>query len=114
MTPKIKQILIILTISAMITIPLVSAAYVMTSNTVTTNGTAQATLTLAIDKTAFVQGDSVLLTATVSDQTSGLTITFNEGANPVGTATTNGQGIATLTLTPTVGSHTYSATGSHP
>lgn len=111
---NLKFLLIVSLIAACITIPLVSAAYVMTSNTVQVTGTAQATLSLISDKSSFVVGSQILLSATVSDQTPGITINFLDGSVSVGTSNTNSQSIATLTLTPQAGQHNYTATGSHP
>jgi hypothetical protein len=91
------------------------AAYTMTSNSVLVNVSSQATINLAVDKASITQGDAILLTATVSDGgvSSGLTVTFLDGAAAIGTATTNTAGVATLSLNPTVGAHTYTATASH-
>lgn len=90
------------------------AVYVMNSPPVSGTVGAQATLGLALNPTTIIQGEQWTLTATVSDATSGITVTFVEGATTVGTAVTDVSGVATLTLTPSVGFHMYSATATHP
>lgn len=109
-----KSLVLICAIALLSSASLVFATYLMTSSPVTGVATSQATLALTLDKASVVQGESWTLTATVSDGTQGITINFLEGSTSVGTAITGTGGIATLTLTPSVGSHTYTATGTHP
>jgi hypothetical protein len=111
-----KKALAIICVAALLcSAGLVLATYTMTSAPVTGSVSApEATLSLALDKTAIVAGESWTLTATVSDGASGVTINFLEGSSSVGSAVTGVGGVATLTLTPAVGSHTYTATGEHP
>jgi hypothetical protein len=100
---------------ALLTVGIVYALYTMTSNPVTGTANDQETLSLTLSPTTIVVGETWTLTATVSDGTVGLTVTFIEqGVGSVGTADTNSLGVATLTLTPGVGSHTYTATAEHP
>jgi hypothetical protein len=97
-----KKILVILCIATMLaTIGLVSAVYVMTSNTVNINPVAQFTLTLTSNSTTPLVGvDTVRLTATCNDPTFAGTVTFGS----LGTATAvNGVAIkdyAPTTATP--------------
>jgi len=77
----------------------------------------QATMTLTLSPTTVTVGQSWTLTATVSDSTQGITVTFHEDSltgPAVGAAVTNAAGVATLVLTPTLGSHVYYATATHP
>ena len=90
------------------------ATYLMTSNPVTGDVIDQETIALTLTPSSIVLGDSWTLTATVSDGTSGITITFLDGAVSAGTAVTDASGVATISLTPTIGSHTYTAQGTHP
>ena len=97
-----KKILVVLCIAAMlVTVGLVSAVYVMTSNTVTINPTPPFTLTLSVNSTTPVFGvDTVRLTATCNDPTFAGIVTFGS----LGTATAvNGVAIkdyAPTTATP--------------
>ncbi len=81
--------------------------------------TAAETLNLGSSSTDIREGESITLTATVSDQRNGIVISFyddfNSQHNLIGQATTAGGGIATLVTTPTgAGQHSYSAVGLHP
>jgi hypothetical protein len=101
------------------TIGVVVASYVMTSNSVVVTVTAAETLNLGSSSTDIREGESITLTATVSDQRNGIVISFyddfNSQHNLIGQATTAGGGIATLVTTPTgAGQHSYSAVGLHP
>jgi len=114
MNSKLKTVGLILVV-ALITVGVVYAvSYFMTSNPVTGTVTPQATLSLALSPSTVTLGDSWTLTATVSDGTGGITVTFLEGASTVGTANTDVSGVASITFAPTVGSHTYTATATHP
>jgi len=66
------------------------------------------TTTLIASATSLTAGQTLTLTATVTPA-SGATptgaVTFNNGAVPLGTANLNGSGVATLALTPAVGSY---------
>ena len=64
---------------------------------------------LGLSPSTISEGDSWTLTATLTNGQSGVTITFKEGSVVVGTAVTNGQGTAVLTLVPSVGDHVYVA-----
>lgn len=75
---------------------------------------APAELQLTPNKTSLTVGETLTLTAVVSDGTSGLTVTFyNQHDDPVGTATTNTDGTATLNIVPQVGTWQYYATATH-
>jgi hypothetical protein len=77
------------------------ASYIMTSNTVITNPTAQATLILTQDNsTPIVLVDTVLYTATCSDLTFSGQVTFKDGSTTLDTITAV-NGIATLAYIPT-------------
>lgn len=90
------------------------ASYVMTSNTVTVIVNNAETLTLTSSLSTAVSGQQITLTATISDQRNGVVVTFYDNGVNVGQATSMGGGIATLTVTPAVGTHSYTATGLHP
>jgi hypothetical protein len=93
----------------------VIAAYIMTSNAVTVTVVASASLSLSTSSSSITQGEAITLTAVISDQRNGVVISFyDHETEPVGQATTAGGGIATLALTPSAGSHSYTATGLHP
>jgi len=95
----------------------VAATYLMTSPesddvTVST----QATLSkVTVSTISVTVGDSLTLSTTVSDHTSGLTVTFfNNNDVSVGTATTDSSGTASLTLQPPEGVWSFYATATHP
>jgi hypothetical protein len=92
------------------------AAYQITSNIVTVNVSApQATIALVSSATQVVGGTPITLTATLSDQANGVVVTFYDGGTQLTPqVNTSGGGIATLTLTPSVGTHDYTAQASHP
>jgi len=62
---------------------------------------------LTVDETTVDVGDTITLTATVSDNhgdsVSGVTVTFKNGATTLGTASTNSSGVATYNYTTTAG-----------
>ncbi|HYF92747.1 MAG TPA: Ig-like domain repeat protein, partial [Symbiobacteriaceae bacterium] len=66
---------------------------------------------ITVDPATTVFGAPTGLTATLSPALSGRTITFTVNGSPVGTATTNAAGVATLVYAPTqsVGTHTLGA-----
>jgi hypothetical protein len=67
---------------------------------------------LVASSTSLFYGQPLLLTATVtpaSGATPAGTVTFYDGANSLGRAALNGSGVATLTLTPAVGSYSITA-----
>jgi cytoskeletal protein RodZ len=75
---------------------------------------APASLTITPDKTSLTVGEILTLTSTVSDGTSGLTIIFyNQQNNPVGTATTDASGTATIQIIPPVGTWQYYTKAEH-
>lgn len=91
------------------------AVYEITSNIVTVTVSApQAQLTLATSATAITLGESITLTATLNDFANGVVVTFYDGTTNVGQTNTTGGGIATLQLTPSIGTHNYKAIATHP
>ena len=118
------QILIVVGIIALL-IGIAYGTYTMISNPITGTVEPQPTptptptpepaiLTLTLTPETIYVGESWTLTATVSDGTAGIAVTFKEDGAPIDARITNSQGIATLTLTPTLGSHTYTAEAQHP
>lgn len=88
------------------------ASYVMTSNTISGTPSAQATLTITSSTTTPVSGVAWTITAHVSDNTAGLTISLsNNGGTPV-TAVTDSSGNAVFTVAPTA-AFSYVATATH-
>ena len=86
------------------------AGYLMTSNSVTINPTAQFTLTLSPDTSTPVVGDTVTLTATCNDNTFNGDVTFSS----LGTRTAVA-GVATITFVPTSTTPvTITASATHP
>lgn len=123
MNQKLIGYLIIGVVAAALVAGVVAAAYWMQSqNTpdIVVNPTPQptettASLTITPDKTSLTVGEILTLTSTVSDGTSGLTIIFyNQQNNPVGTATTDASGTATIQIIPPVGTWQYYTKAEHP
>ena len=115
MNRKLRTVALILAV-ALLTVGVAYAVYLMTSNTVNVNVTSQAALTLTVDKTSIVQGESITLTVTASDGAvcAGVAVDFKEGASTLATINMNSVGVATYTFAPAVGSHTYFAEADHP
>lgn len=89
--------------------------YVITSNTVNISVTPKATLTLSANSTSLVSGvDFLQLTAHLSDNLSGQTVTFLQDGVSMGTATTDSSGNAVYNVGFITASHSYSATVTHP
>lgn len=86
----------------------------MTSNTVTVTVTDPVQLTLTTSLSSAVQGQSIVLTAYVADQTNGIVVTFYDGDQSIGQANTMGGGYAKLSVDPSTGTHNYHAVGLHP
>ena len=103
-----KKLLVIICIASMLaTIGLVSAVYIMTSNTVTI--TPQFTLTLVANSTTPLVGvDTVRFTATCNDPTFAGIVTFGS----LGTATAV-NGVAIKDYTPTTTPISITATAPH-
>ena len=121
MNQKLIGYLVIGVVAAALVAGVVAAAYLMRSQNTSdiivepTPSPAPAELQLTPNKTTLTVGETLTLTATVSDGTSGLTVTFyNQHDDPVGTATTNTDGAATLNLVPQIGTWQYYATATHP
>jgi len=76
----------------------------------------QATLSkVKLNVNTIEEGDTVTLTTLLSDKTSGVKVTFyDQDDKKVGEATTNVDGRACITITPTAGTYTYYATCMHP
>ena len=80
-----------------------SAAYIVAAPTATA---------LTASSSALTYGQPLILTATVTAASGAIptgTVTFDNGAVSLGTANLNGSGVATLTLTPAVGSYSITA-----
>ncbi len=90
------------------------ASYVMTTPTITVTVTKAETMGIASSSQTIVEGQTLTLTATISDQRNGVVVTFYQDGVSCGQATSMGGGIATLTLTPSQGTHSYYAVASHP
>jgi hypothetical protein len=89
--------------------------YLITSNTVNVSVTPKATLALSANATTLVSGvDSLQLTAHLSDNLSGQTVTFLEDGVSIGMATTDSSGNAVYPVGVLTGNHSYTATVSHP
>lgn len=121
MNQKLIGYIVIGVVAAALVAGVVAAAYLMRSQNTNdiivepTPSPAHAELQLTPNKTSLTVGETLTLTAVVSDGTSGLTVTFyNQHDAPVGTATTNSDGFATLNLVPQVGTWQYYATATHP
>jgi hypothetical protein len=125
-----KQVTIILALVAVISFisVVVAAGYLMTapaspnvtSSTPSPTPTvtpAPATLsTVTVNATTVKTTDTLVLSTTVSDHTAGIIVTFTAvtGSVNVGTATTDANGVATLTIQQPEGSTRYTATAVHP
>jgi alpha-tubulin suppressor-like RCC1 family protein len=74
--------------------------------------TVATTVTLATTANPITYGSPLTLTASVAPVTPGTmtgTVTFKDGATAIGSAAVNAAGIATLTVSPSVGAHSYTA-----
>ena len=113
MNNKIKTVALILAV-ALITVGVAYAIYTMTTGTVNVTVSPLATMSLVANNTNLTVGDGLLLTATVSDSSNGLTVTFYQNSISIGTSTTSG-GVATKTVTGlAAGSYSYYAEADHP
>jgi hypothetical protein len=113
---KLSKILLgVLTVAAIASVAgYAYASYVMTTQTITVTVTDPQTMSLGASSQTIVSGQSLTLTATISDQRNGVVVTFYDGETSVGQATSAGGGIASLTIQPSMGTHNYHATGLHP
>jgi hypothetical protein len=118
LSTKQKTILIgaVIAIIAFASISAVVAIYVMTSNpTSPVTVVAAATIFLSPSTTTLSYGGTLILTATVSDASPSLLVTFYDQADDtVGTATTNSVGVAALSFQPPSGVWIYHASATHP
>ncbi|HYF78341.1 MAG TPA: Ig-like domain repeat protein, partial [Symbiobacteriaceae bacterium] len=71
---------------------------IVTASVYITNNALQQTMTLTATPATVQFTDTVTLRATVTPVRSGQTVTFMQGSTTLGTATTNGAGVATLTV----------------
>ena len=125
---KLKAAVIIAVVVSLIVAGVALAAYTMTSPssnpltvtdpTPTPSPTPEpiaATLSkIELSVPTITVGEEVTLSTTVSDSTPDITVTFfNNGDGVVGTAITDTSGIASLTITPPLGTWTYYATAQH-
>jgi uncharacterized protein YjdB len=118
MNQKLIGYIVIGVVAAALVAGVVAAAYWMqsqnTPDIVVNPTTSPASLTITPDKTSLTVGEILTLTSTVSDGTSGLTIIFyNQQNNPVGTATTDASGTATIQIIPPVGTWQYYTKAEH-
>ena len=90
--------------------------YWMQSNQVTVNVSEQETLSLTTNKPSIIYGEEITLTAIASDGNvcAGVEVQFKEGGAVLATVAMNGEGVATYTFAPPVGSHIYVAEAQHP
>lgn len=118
MDKKIKIQLVLLAILTLAAVGLVSA-YVIQFNTVHFRVNAAITGTIALDKTSGNVGDTVTITAQLSQPLSGIPIQFTKNGVSMGSpVTTNTVGVATYTyIVLTADSNTdiaFSATANSP
>jgi flagellar basal body-associated protein FliL len=114
MKKKILVILCIITLAATL-VTVLGAGYLMTStNHISGTPTAKATLTLATNNTAPLVGDTLTLTAHVSDNTLGIPITLKNNNNVVGVPiNTDSSGNAVFQVVVTT-AYDFIAEGTHP
>jgi len=74
-----------------------AAGVLIQSNTVTVTPSAPPSITLAVDNPTPYVGATVTFTATIGSSVNGVLVTFKSGTTTLGSATTAGGGIATLT-----------------
>lgn len=120
MNQKLIGYIVIGVVAAALVAGVVAASYLMRSQNTNdiivepTPAPPPAELQLTPNKTSLTVGETLTLTAVVSDGTSGLLVTFyNQHDDPVGTDTTNTDGTATLNIVPQVGTWQYYATATH-
>jgi len=109
---KIKTVMLIVCIALAVTLASVAAINYLTinsGNSVTNTVVSAPSLTVALDGqttgTVYTYvGDTLVLTATLSDGSSGVVVTFLLGSTPMGTATTVSGGVATYDYTVTASS----------
>lgn len=89
------------------------AIYTMTSNTISGTPTPQATLSLAINNPTPLVGETVTLTAHVSDNTVGVPITLTNNGVTVATVNTDASGNAVFQVVVN-SAFSFVATGTHP
>jgi hypothetical protein len=115
MSGKRKLVLVLLSVAVLASVVGAAvASYVMTSNVVSLTVTDPERLTLAGSHQTIVSGQTYTLTATISDQRNGVVVTFYDGDQSIGQASSMGGGLATLTIEPSMGNHNYHAVASHP
>ena len=109
-------VLAIILAAILVTAGVALAAYLITSNTVNVTVLTQATMTLQANSTSLTVGDTVQLTATLSDgaASSGLAVTFLDGATTLATVNADTSGVAVYAYAPAAGSYVYTATATHP
>lgn len=73
------------------------------------SGAAATTTSLGASATSVTTGTAVTLTATLSPSAAVGTVQFSDGGSAVGAPVAVSGGVATTTVTPTTGSHSYSA-----
>ena len=113
MNNALKATLIIVVIAVLATATVVTAAYLMTSNTIAGTPTGQAILTLTPSTVTPVSGVSWTLTAHISDDAEGVTIALKNNGSPVTSDITDSSGNAVFTVAPTA-PFSYIATADHP
>ncbi len=114
MNKKLKAALIVVAVALAIIIPVAVASYLMASNTVDIDVTAQESLTLSTSATSITLGDSVTLTATCSDTAFTGTVAFTANGVSIGSSSATA-GVATLLWTPNaINTYTVQASATHP
>jgi hypothetical protein len=112
-----RKIIIVFLAAILITLTVTAAgiyaSYVMKSNSLKGTPTAQATLTLSANSTSPVVGDTLMLIAHVSDNSTGIPITLTNNDVAVGTPIdTDSEGNAVFYVVVT-SAYDFVATGTH-
>jgi len=95
-----------------------AASYIrISSNSASNNAGVVPTMLLAENATTSYVGDTLQLTATLSDESVGVLVTFYQNGTPMGTTTTVNGGVATLDYAITsgdIGTNTWTASAQWP
>lgn len=107
-----KLIVVVLLASALISV--VIASYQMQSSDIAVTVTKRQSIGISASAPEIVEGETVTLSAKVSDSRNGIVVSFYQNGTLCGQATTLNGGVASLTITPPEGTHYYFAKGLHP
>ena len=111
--PKIKAILIVLTIVALLVTSVIAVSYVLQTsppvNATVESGTVQVPVTLTLNATTLSDLDKLQLTATTGANGNGLNVIFRDGAVIVGSGIIS-SGFVSIVIGPLgIGVHTFTA-----